>query len=93
MGPESLSEWEKQRDSSVQALSYAPASHDLAARMLEALNQWEAGAADLSPIERQWRIAEALHLLTWLRPQSHSPLCVLFDDERHKASAASLRAP
>ena len=69
--------------SPIEALQYDAASVDLGNRLRETIATWEAdGVADVVDIQRDWRIAEALHLATWHRPLSHAPLCLLLDEER-----------
>lgn len=70
--------------------AHDPASHVLAGQLLEIIAAWEAKqGASLEPTERNWRIAEALHILTWERPHTHAPLTLLFDEERMSAQAAN----
>ena len=57
-------------------------AHELAERLHAAILDWEADPGNsLSYTERSWRIAEALHRLTWLHPHSLAPLCLLLDEE------------
>lgn len=68
--------------------AHDPASHALAGQLLETIAAWEAErGASLDPTERNWRIAEALHILTWERSHAHAPLMLLFDEERLSAGA------
>ena len=54
----------------------------LAEMIVETIDEWQtSNADDLTPTERNWRVAEAIHLVTWMRPHAHAPLCVLFDEE------------
>lgn len=77
----------KQQD--INALGYAPESHELAAQILDAIGVWQAETGGtFTPTETNWRIAEALHLVTWYRPHTHAPLTLLQDEERQSASAA-----
>lgn len=79
----------------IDAFGYAPESHELAAQILDAIGVWrtETGHA-FTPTETNWRIAEALHLVTWHRPHSHAPLGLLLDEERQmKAADANPRRP
>lgn len=79
----------------INALGYAPESHELAAQILDAIGVWQAetGRA-FTPTETNWRIAEALHLVTWLRPHTHAPLGLLLDEERQmEAVDANTRRP
>jgi len=61
---------------------YPAASSALASLLLATIEAWETKVADeVDYTDRSWRIAEALHLLTWLRPHSRSPLGLLLDEE------------
>jgi hypothetical protein len=82
-----MSNGSEQQD--INALGYAPESHELATQILDAIQNWQArtGGA-FTPTETNWRIAEALHLVTWHRPHTHAPLTLLQDEERQAANAA-----
>lgn len=78
-----------EQQSHIDALSYAPESHALAAQILDAIQNWQTETGRVfKPTETNWRIAEALHLVTWLRPHTHAPLGLLLDEERQSAGAA-----
>lgn len=78
-----------EQQSHIDALGYAPESHDLAAQILDAIGVWQTGPGRaFTPTETNWRIAEALHLVTWHRPHIHAPLGLLLDEERQSANAA-----
>ena len=66
----------------IEALQYHAAAIDLGNRIHEAIVTWEVEGIAGVDIERNWRIAEALHLATWHRPLCHAPLCLLLDEER-----------
>lgn len=69
------------------AANYHPESRALAEQLSGAISVWQAGpGAAITPTERNWCIAEAMHVLTWLRPLSHAPLMVLLDEERYDAT-------
>lgn len=82
---------QQSQNHSVEALGYAQSSHQLASLLSAAINDWEKGdGAAMSPTDCNWRIAEALHLLTWLRPHTHAPLSLLQDEERSKLGSVVL---
>ena len=62
---------------------HSPVAAELAEMILETIEAWETESDDcLAFTDRTWRIAEAIHLLTWMRPHVHAPLWLLFDEER-----------
>ncbi|SCW94297.1 hypothetical protein SAMN02927924_04473 [Sphingobium faniae] len=61
---------------------YDPVAQELAGRLSDVIRLWrdETGAC-FSEVERNLRLAEAMHLLTWRFALSHAPLALLFDEE------------
>ena len=61
----------------------------LAEMIVRTIDEWQADHSDaLTPTERNWRVAEAIHLVTWIRPHAYAPLCVLLDEDFTAAVAS-----